>query len=277
VKKIVIILIVLVLLLPGCNSKEEEKEIKIVVDGEEIPIDDFLDSAEKAIEDSAFGEILATDNDKPIYVDTNELNDDEYRIRSVFEAIYYIWQDPYESDLILTDEATVCDLYNDLIFISGYKGSIETFNKSLLANEIIEQYSLKIDHFLLPKSDHAVNTIIYGMYDTFKYKMFAGEINENQNSIMWLAVEASNGTNAKEVAILYTEMNGLQLESYILDEKIIYYFSGQEGWFLSTVIGVKEFSTVYLWDYEDAICAVIVPGEHEEENFGYCDFMKLEI
>lgn len=278
-KKMGIILIVLVLLLSGCNSKTEEPEIVLIVDGEEITAEDLLDSIDKELENTGmFGLEELTATKEPVEIETSGLSEDEYRIRSVFEGAMFTIEDPNNGEKIFSDDAIFCSIYDSLILVGDYNKPIKDFNSSLLAEEIREKSDLKLDYCYVPKHKHTVKMMLYGAIENSKYLMFAGDIEISQNiNIEWSAVEANNGTNAKEVATLYTEMDNMKLESHISDEKAIYYYSDEEGWFLTRYFGIEDFSTVYLWDYKGSICAVIVPGEHCEENFEYCSFVKKDI
>lgn len=275
-KRLGIILAVLVLLLSGCNAKKEEPEIVLIVDGEEIKADDLLDSIE--LDNGMFGLEELTATKEPIEIDTSGFSEDEYRIRSVFEGAMFTIEDPNNGERIFSEDSIFCNIYDSLILIGDYNKQIEDFNSSLLSDKISEISDIKLNYCYVPKYKHTVNMMLYGEIENSKYSMFAGDINVTQDSeIEWKAIEANNGTSAKEVAALYSGMDKIQLESYNLDDKAIYYFSGQEGYFLSKIICVKEYSTVYLWDYEGAICAVIIPGEHDDNNFKYCDFIRKDI
>ena len=188
-------------------------------------------------------------------------------------------EDPNNGEKIFSEDAFICNIYEgSLVHIAGYNKQIGDFNGSLLAEEINEISNIEFDYCYIPKQDSSVRLIMYGEINNTKYIMLGGDIGSNQNrDIEWRAVEANNGTCSKEVAAIYTEMDNIKLESYNMDEKTIHYFSDEEGWFLSEYIGVEEFCTAYLWDFQDAICAVIVPGEHDDKNFEYCNFIKLDI
>lgn len=148
-------------------------------------------------------------------------------------------------------------------------------SNSKFADDLFEKYGVTVEQYYSPEEEHISYFILVGEFDGEPYLFSLGYLMGNKK-ITWSAVDSNQKSNAMEVANLYAQMDGLNLQIKELGDMKIYYYTGNGDTFLINLIGNQELSTVYFWDKENTLCIIIIPGEHYEENFNYCIFEKHE-
>ena len=221
------------------------------------------------------------------FVDYRKVSSEEYRIRSVIEADrMYSLDAPYEKDVI--KEVNKYGLKYYSMMGKPMFSTIESM-ESALQNKDFKQDFYKetgidydIEAYYLPSAFPADSMAILLPLRGVPYLQITGfRYTDDSNffTIVWGIYSAPDMPDVIDIAEFYANLNGLEVESSSTAVGTVFHFTSGNGgaFFEKFSVRTNDPATAYLWQQDNVIGVIILPGEHKPENLDLCVLEKHEL
>ncbi len=223
-------------------------------------------------------------------VDYNAISKEEYRIRSVIEfsqikssqndtgddvIIKGIAKYGVEKYYAIGDVPAFLDV-DDMETVLKNKDFLEDFVKN--TNTVFEPESYSVPAKI--ETDVFSATLV-ALDGTPHFQMYGRKMSGDGDyySAVWAVFSVANPPKAIEIAQFYADLNDLTLVISNGSVGPVCYFTSQNGgsFFEKFSIETNEPATAYIWEQDNVIGVIILPGEHKPENLDLCVLEKHEL